>query len=314
MPAQIIDGSALAEKIKQEVTAKVEQFTLRGKGVHLTAILVGSTPAGELYAQRQGQACKAVGINYQLLTLPADITQRDLKLEIRRLNGDPSVTGIMMHLPLPPHLDRARLQYEIDVVKDVEGVNPANIGYVVYGHTLIAPCTALSVIELIKSTGVPLCGAEAVVVGASEIAGKPIALLLAEQMSTVTLCHVATRDVQSHTRRADIVVVAVGKPGLLGADHIRDGAIVIDVGINRVTLPDGTKKTVGDVDFDAVRPKAGYITPVPGGVGPMTVAMLLRNTLRSAEILHNSTYSPLSHGIFFPDSPDHFRILSQRLI
>jgi methylenetetrahydrofolate dehydrogenase (NADP+) / methenyltetrahydrofolate cyclohydrolase len=289
MPAQIIDGSALAEKIKQEVTAKVEQFTLRGKAVHLTAILVGSTHAGELYAQRQGEACKAVGINYQLLTLPADITQRDLKREIRHLNADPSVTGIMMHLPLPPHLDRARLQYEIDVVKDVEGVNPANIGYVVYGHTLIAPCTALSVIELIKSTGVNLQGAEAVVVGASEIAGKPIALLLAEQMATVTLCHVATRDIQSHTRQADIVVVAVGKPGLLGADHIRDGAIVIDVGINRVTLPDGTKKTVGDVDFDAVRPKAGFITPVPGGVGPMTVAMLLRNTLRSAEILHNST-------------------------
>jgi methylenetetrahydrofolate dehydrogenase (NADP+)/methenyltetrahydrofolate cyclohydrolase len=289
MPAQIIDGSALAEKIKQEVTAKVEQFTLRGKAVHLTAILVGSTHAGELYAQRQGEACKAVGINYQLLTLPADIAQRDLKREIRRLNADPSVTGIMMHLPLPPHLDRARLQYEIDVVKDVEGVNPANIGYVVYGHTLIAPCTALSVIELIKSTDVNLQGAEAVVVGASEIAGKPIALLLAEQMATVTLCHVATRDIQSHTRQADIVVVAVGKPGLLGADHIRNGAIVIDVGINRVTLPDGTKKTVGDVDFDAVRPKAGYITPVPGGVGPMTVAMLLRNTLRSAEILHNST-------------------------
>ena len=142
---------------------------------------------------------------------------------------------------------------------------------------------------MIKSTGIKLEGAEAVVVGASEIAGKPITLLLAEQMATATLCHVATRDVPSHTRRADIVVVAVGKPGLIGPDHIRDGAVVIDVGINRVTLPDGTKKTVGDVDFEAVRPKAGYITPVPGGVGPMTVAMLLRNTLRSAEILHSTT-------------------------
>jgi methylenetetrahydrofolate dehydrogenase (NADP+)/methenyltetrahydrofolate cyclohydrolase len=289
MPAQIIDGSALAERIKQEVADSVRQFAARSKAVHLTAILVGSTGAGELYAQRQAQACKAVGINYQLLTFPADITQRQLKQEIRRLNTDPSITGIMMHLPLPPHLDRARLQYEIDVVKDVEGVNPANIGYVVYGHTLIAPCTALSVIELIKSTGIKLKGAEAVVVGASEIAGKPITLLLAEQMATATLCHVATRDVPSHTRRADIVVVAVGKPGLIGPDHIRDGAVVIDVGINRVTLPDGTKKTVGDVDFEAVRPKAGYITPVPGGVGPMTVAMLLRNTLRSAEILHSTT-------------------------
>ena len=289
MPAQIIDGSALAERIKREVANGVQQFAARGKAVHLTAILVGSTGAGELYAQRQAQACKAVGINYQLLTFPPDITQRQLKQEIRRLNTDPSITGIMMHLPLPPHLDHARLQYEIDVVKDVEGVNPANIGYVVYGHTLIAPCTALSVIELIKSTGIKLEGAEAVVVGASEIAGKPITLLLAEQMATTTLCHVATRDVPAHTRRADIVVVAVGKPGLIGPDHIKDGAVVIDVGINRVTLPDGSKKTVGDVDFEAVRPKAGYITPVPGGVGPMTVAMLLRNTLRSAEILHSTT-------------------------
>ena len=289
MPAQIIDGSALAERIKREVADSVQQFAARGKAVHLTAILVGSTGAGELYAQRQAQACKAVGINYQLLTFPADISQRQLKQEIRRLNTDPSITGIMMHLPLPPHLDHARLQYEIDVVKDVEGVNPANIGYVVYGHTLIAPCTALSVIELIKSTGIKLEGAESVVVGASEIAGKPLTLLLAEQMATTTLCHVATRDVPAHTRRADIVVVAVGKPGLIGPDHIKDGAVVIDVGINRVTLPDGSKKTVGDVDFEAVRPKAGYITPVPGGVGPMTVAMLLRNTLRSAEILHTAT-------------------------
>jgi methylenetetrahydrofolate dehydrogenase (NADP+)/methenyltetrahydrofolate cyclohydrolase len=285
MSAQIIDGSALAGKIKLEVAEQVKAFVARGKPVHLTALLVGSTPAGELYAQRQGEACKAVGINYQLLTYPADIAQRDLKREIRRLNIDPSVTGIMMHLPLPAHLDHPRLQYEIDVVKDVEGVNPANIGYVVYGRTLIAPCTALAVIELIKSTGIPLAGTEAVVVGASEIAGKPIALLLAEQMATVTLCHIKTRNVSQHTRNADIVVVAVGKPQLIGADHIKPGTVVIDVGINRVTLADGTKKTVGDVDFDAVKGKAGYITPVPGGVGPMTVAMLLRNTLRSALIL-----------------------------
>jgi methylenetetrahydrofolate dehydrogenase (NADP+)/methenyltetrahydrofolate cyclohydrolase len=291
MAAQIIDGTALATRLKAEVSAGVAALTARGKTVHLTALLVGSTAAGELYAQRQGEACRAVGINYQLLTFPADISQRDLKRELRRLNADPSVTGIMMHLPLPRHLDHPRLQYEIDVVKDVEGVNPANIGYVVYGRTLIAPCTALSVTELIRATGVGLRGTEAVVVGASEIAGKPIALLLAEQMATVTLCHIATRDVAAHTSRADIVVVAVGKPGLIGASHIREGAIVIDVGINRVTLPDGTKKTVGDVDFDAVKDKAGFITPVPGGVGPMTVAMLLKNTLRSAEILSQTGHN-----------------------
>ena len=282
MAGTLIDGAALAEAIKQETRARAVAL---GRPVHLTAILVGATQAAELYANRQAQACRAVGIDYELIKLPAEITQKELKTEIRRLNAEASVTGIMMHLPLPSHLDAARMQYEIDVVKDVEGVNPANIGYVVYGHTLIAPCTALSVIELIKSTGVAIRGAEAVVVGASEIAGKPIALLLAEQMATITLCHVATRDLKSHTRRAEILVVAVGKPGLISADDVREGAVVIDVGINRVTLADGSKKTVGDVDFDAVREKASHITPVPGGVGPMTVAMLLRNTLRSAEIL-----------------------------
>ncbi|WP_428939861.1 bifunctional 5,10-methylenetetrahydrofolate dehydrogenase/5,10-methenyltetrahydrofolate cyclohydrolase [Fontivita pretiosa] len=286
MSCRIIDGAAIAQQIRNEVADRARRFAEQGRRVHLTAILVGGSTAAELYAQRQAEACRAVGIDYTLLKLPPQTTQRELKLTIRRLNDDPTVTGIMMHLPLPPHIDAPRVQYEIDVVKDVEGVNPANIGYVVYGHTLIAPCTALSVIELIKSTGVPLRGAEAVVVGASEIAGKPIALLLTEQMATVTLCHIATKDLMSHTRRAEVLVVAVGKPGLITADHVKQGAVVIDVGINRITLPDGTRKTVGDVDFEAVKQKAAHLTPVPGGVGPMTVAMLLRNTLRSAEILY----------------------------
>src|SRR3954449_4718901 len=239
MSAQIIDGAAFAARIKQDVAARVRELKEKGHAVNLTALLVGATPAGELYAQRQGEGCRAVGIDYTLLKFPDTITQRELKHEIRRLNRDPAVTGIMMHLPLPGHLDPARLQYEIDVVKDVEGVNPANIGYVVYGHTLIAPCTALAVIELIKSTGCAIRGAEAVVVGASEIVGKPIALLLADQMATVTLCHIATRDLREHTRRAGVLVVAVGKPGLIGADDVRAGAVVIDVGINRVPQPDG---------------------------------------------------------------------------
>ena len=283
--AKVIDGAAIAKKIREEVKSAVGDLARRGKTVHLTAILVGSTPPGELYAQRQKETCAAVGIDYELITLPADATADDVSTTIQRLNKDLSVTGIMLHLPLPPHLDATELQYAIDPVKDVEGVNPANIGYVVYGHTLIAPCTALAVIELIKSTGVELRGAEAVVVGASEIAGKPIALLLTEQMATVTLCHIATRDLTAHTRRADILVVAVGKPGLISAEHVREGAIVIDVGINRVKQPDGTSKTVGDVVYETVEPKAAHITPVPGGVGPMTVAILLRNTLRSAQLL-----------------------------
>ena len=282
---KIIDGAALAAEVRRDVAERVARLRERGRGVHLTAILVGSTPAGELYAHRQREACEAVGIQYELKVLPDDITAAQLSGAIRTLNRDVSVTGIMLHLPLPQHLDPTEMQYQIDPVKDVEGVNPANIGYVVYGQTLIAPCTAGAVIELIQSTGRPLRGAEAVVVGASEIAGKPIALLLTEQMATVTLCHIATRDLPAHTRRADVLVVAVGKPGLIGADHVREGAVVIDVGINRVTAADGTKKTVGDVDFAAVEPKVGRITPVPGGVGPMTVAMLLKNTLRSAELL-----------------------------
>jgi methylenetetrahydrofolate dehydrogenase (NADP+)/methenyltetrahydrofolate cyclohydrolase len=285
MPSKLIDGSFLAQQTKQEVADRVKSLRDKGRAVHLTALLVGGTPAGELYADRQRQACQAVGIDYELRKLPADSDARTVAATINALNRDPSVTGIMLHLPLPEHLDATQLQYQIDPVKDVEGVNPANIGYVVYGHTLIAPCTALAVIELIKSTGVVLRGAEAVVVGASEIAGKPIALLLTGEMATVTLCHVATRDLASHTRRAEVLVVAVGKAGLIGPEHVREGAVVIDVGINRVTAPDGTKKTVGDVEFERVRERAGSITPVPGGVGPMTVAMLLKNTVRSAELL-----------------------------
>jgi methylenetetrahydrofolate dehydrogenase (NADP+)/methenyltetrahydrofolate cyclohydrolase len=285
MPSTLIDGAAIAQRTRREVSDRVAALKDKGRSVHLTALLVGSTPAGELYAERQRQACEAVGIDYELRTLPADADEPAVAAVLAALNRDPSVTGIMLHLPLPGHLDATALQYQIDPVKDVEGVNPANIGYVVYGHTLIAPCTALAVIELIKSTGVTLRGAEAVVVGASEIAGKPIALLLTGEMATVTLCHVATRDLSSHTRRGEVLVVAVGKPGLITAEHVRDGAVVIDVGINRVTAADGTKKTVGDVDFDRVKDLVGWITPVPGGVGPMTVAMLLKNTLRSAELL-----------------------------
>lgn len=285
MPATIIDGTALAARIKQEVQGRIAQLKESGRSVRLTAVLIGSTAAGELYAQRQGEACRAVGIEYELLTLPADADKRRVHDIFHSLNTDPRVTGIMLHLPVPSHLNATELQYLIDPTKDVEGVNPANIGYVVYGQTLIAPCTALAAVELIKSTGVPIRGAEAVMVGASQIVGKPVALLLTEQMATVTTCHIATKDLALHTRRADILVVAVGKAGLITADHVREGAVVIDVGINRVTLPDGTKKTVGDVAFDEVSRKAGFISPVPGGVGPMTVAMLLKNTLRSAELL-----------------------------
>jgi methylenetetrahydrofolate dehydrogenase (NADP+)/methenyltetrahydrofolate cyclohydrolase len=289
MAATVIDGVRIADGVKREVAEGVARLRAAGHPVHLTAVLVGGSPAAELYANRQAEGCRALGIEYNLLVLPDDISNRDLRHEVRKLSKDPTVTGIMLHMPLPHHIDVARVQFEIDVVKDVEGVSPANIGYVMYKHVVIAPCTALAAVELVKTTGVPIEGAEAVVVGASHIVGKPIALLLVEQMATVTVCHIATRDLKLHTQRADILVVAAGKAGLITADHVREGACVIDVGINRVALPDGTKKTVGDVDFDAVKEKAGYLTPVPGGVGPMTVAMLLRNTLRAAEILAGVT-------------------------
>ena len=285
MAAKLIDGLALAEREKLEVRRRAATLSEQRRKPTLVAVLIGSTPAGELYASRQAQACESVGISYRLQKMDAATDQAGAELMMKSLSGDPTVTGIMLHLPVPEHLDATELQYRIDPIKDVEGVNPANIGYVVYGRTLIAPCTALAVIELIESTGVNLRGAEAVVVGASEIAGKPIALLLTQRLATVTLCHIATQNLRSHTQRADVLVVAAGKAGLVGADHVKSGAVVIDVGINRVTQADGTKKTVGDVDFESVQELASYITPVPGGVGPMTVAMLLRNTLRSAELL-----------------------------
>jgi len=285
MAAKLIDGLALAEREKLEVRRRAAHLSEQGRRPTLVAVLIGSTPAGELYASRQAQACESVGISYRLQKMDAATDQAGAESMMKSLSGDPTVTGIMLHLPVPEHLDATELQYRIDPVKDVEGVNPANIGYVVYGRTLIAPCTALAVIELIESTGVNLRGAEAVVVGASEIAGKPIALLLTQRLATVTLCHIATQDLRSHTQRADVLVVAAGKAGLVGADHVKSGAVVIDVGINRITQADGTRKTVGDVDFESVQNLASFITPVPGGVGPMTVAMLLRNTLRSAELL-----------------------------
>jgi methylenetetrahydrofolate dehydrogenase (NADP+) / methenyltetrahydrofolate cyclohydrolase len=284
MAATIIDGVAVAAERKRKTAEGIAQLRAAGHPVHLTAVIVGATPAAELYAQRQAEACRAIGIDYTLLSLADDIANKDLRAEIRRLGDDPGVTGIMLHMPLPSHIDGARVLWAIDVVKDVEGVSPANIGYLLYKHVVNAPCTAMAAVELIKHTGAPLEGAEAVVVGASHIVGKPISLLLTEQAATVTLCHIATRDLKLHTQRADVLVVAAGKAGLITAADVKEGACVIDVGINRVTLADGTKKTVGDVDFEAVKAKAGFLTPVPGGVGPMTVAMLMENTLRSAQI------------------------------
>ena len=285
MPAQIIDGNILASAIRSELHERVANLRAAGRPVKLVAVLASSAPAGEIYAQRQGATCREIGIDYLLEKLPANSTFEKLAAEVDRLNRDPNVTGIMLHLPLPAGIEPTRLQHIIAVEKDVEGVSPANIGYVVYGQQQIAPCTALAAIRLVESTGYRVEGAEACVVGASAIAGRPAAMLLTQMGATVTICHKLTRDLKSHTRRADILIVAAGVPNLIAADHVREGAVVIDVGINRVTTLDGTTKTIGDVNFEDVKDKAAYLSPVPGGVGPMTVAMLLLNTVRAAEKL-----------------------------
>jgi methylenetetrahydrofolate dehydrogenase (NADP+)/methenyltetrahydrofolate cyclohydrolase len=290
MPAQLIDGKSLSSAIRARIAADVAALKQQNKPVRLVALLVGDNPAARVYAENQHKTCAQLGIAYELRTLPAATTAPQLHAAIHALNADPAVTGIFLHAPLPNGLDLPDAQYQIDILKDVEGVNPANIGHVVYGHTIIAPCTALAVVELIDSTGIKLEGADVAVVGASRLVGRPLALLLTERNATVTLCHIYTKDTHAACRAADIIVVAVGKPGLLRAEHVKPGAVVIDVGINRVQTTDAfgrtTEKTVGDVDFDAVRQVAGHITPVPGGVGPMTVAMLLRNTLRAARLVH----------------------------
>ena len=286
MSARILDGAAYAAEIRTTVTRQVARFNADHGPIKLCAILVGSNDGGRLYAESQRKLTVKVGVQYELIELPESTTQARLLSEIDRLNADPTVTGIILQLPVPDHIETAVAQYRIDPYKDVEGVSPANIGMLFYGEPIIAPCTALAVTELIKRSGIVERGAEAVVVGQSRIVGRPVTMFLLTHMATVTGCHVATRDLAAHTRKAEILVVAVGKPRLISAEHVQLGAVVIDVGINRITEegPDGKvrKRTVGDVDFEPVSQIAGAISPVPGGVGPLTVAMLLRNTVEAA--------------------------------
>jgi methylenetetrahydrofolate dehydrogenase (NADP+)/methenyltetrahydrofolate cyclohydrolase len=286
MAAKILDGKAIAADIRNEVEARIAAYTVRHGPIRLCAILIGSDRGARIYADSQRKRCLQAGVQHELLELPDSATQEQLLAEIDRLNADPDVTGIMLQLPLPEGIDPAAAQYRIDPYKDVEGVNPANIGWLFYDAPIIAPCTALAVMEMIRRSGAEVRGAEAVVVGQSRIVGKPISMFLATQMATVTACHIATRDVAAHTRKADILVVAVGKPRLIRAEHVKPDAVVIDVGINRVVERDESgrevRRIVGDVDFEPVARIARAITPVPGGVGPLTVAMLLRNTVEAA--------------------------------
>ena len=253
----------------------------------LISIDIGDSAAASLFIKNQQSACIQVGIEYENRHYPANVTQREMLAAIYALNADPRVTGIILQRPVPKTSDLEQLENAIHPSKDVEGMSSANIGNIVYGDSTLGPCTSLAAVELLRSTGLNLRGLEVVMVGHSEIVGKPVALLLVEELATVTLCHHGTRNLSYHTRQADALVVAVGKPGLITGEMVKPGAAVIDIGINliEVTQPDGTKrsKTVGDVDFDSVHEVAGWITPVPGGVGPMTVAMLLRNTVVATE-------------------------------
>jgi methylenetetrahydrofolate dehydrogenase (NADP+)/methenyltetrahydrofolate cyclohydrolase len=235
-----------------------------------------------LYAKNQAKACSAVGIEYMLHELPETASQTEIAKIIEELNAHQSVTAIMVHMPLPKAVDADAIQMMIAVDKDVEGVNPANIGNIVFGRRSLVPCTALAVMEMIESTGVAIRGARVVCVGASTIVGKPVAVLLMQAEATVISTNIYTKDIETLIRSANILVSAAGVPNLITSDVVKDGAVVIDVGINRVVGEDGKKRTVGDVDFAKVKSVAGYISPVPGGVGPMTVAMLLRNTVQAS--------------------------------
>ena len=285
MTAQIIDGKALARQLRIGFRQRVEQLKARGVAPGLAVILVGDNPASRVYVGNKIKACEECGVRSLHLGLAADVSEAEVLLTIERLNQDDSIHGILIQLPLPPHIQLARVLEAISVHKDVDGFHLYNVGALVSGNSIFPPCTPYGVQLLLDTTGIEVAGKNAVVVGASNIVGKPMGLMLLQREATVTICHAKTRDLAQHTILADILIVAAGKPGLIVPQMVKEGAIVIDVGINR--LPDG--RIVGDVCFDAVKEKASWITPVPGGVGPMTVTMLIENTLRSAERAFQAT-------------------------
>lgn len=278
MAATIIDGKQIAAQVRAEVKAEVEALTGRGGAAPgLATILVGGDPASAIYVANKRKASGEVGIVDFHQHLSDESTQEEVAAAIDACNADPEVSGILLQLPVPPQLDGAALTARIAPEKDVDGLTPVSAGRLVQGSPGLRPCTPLGVIELLDRHEVEFRGAEAVVVGRSNLVGKPVSSLLLERNATVTICHSRTRDLAAVCRRADILIAAVGVAELIGAEHVKPGAAVIDVGINRIEA--GLR---GDVDFDAVRDRAGLLTPVPGGVGPMTIAMLLRNTLTAA--------------------------------
>ncbi len=278
--AAIIDGKAISAQIREEIKGEVASFVSKhGKAPSLTVVIVGEDPASQVYVRNKARACAQVGIVSDVIRLPADSDEDELLSLIKRLNEDSGVNGILVQLPLPDGFDEKKVICAIDPKKDVDAFGYENVGRILTGDYDFLPCTPAGVMELLRRSGIEVRGKDCVVVGRSNIVGKPMAALLMHENGTVTVCHSKTADLPSHTRRADILVAALGRPGFIKADMIKDGAVLIDVGINR--REDGT--LTGDVDFDGCFEKASAITPVPGGVGPMTITMLLKNTLKAAE-------------------------------
>ncbi len=279
MPAQLIDGKALAARLRAQLTDRVQRLKNAGHRPGLAVVLVGDDPASAVYVRNKVKACEEVGIRSWQDTLPADTTEVALLARIAQLNANPEVHGILVQLPLPKHLNAEKILESIAFDKDVDGLHATNAGLTLMGRPHSRSCTPYGVMKMLESIGTPLAGAHAVVLGRSNMVGKPMAMLLLAANATVTMCHSATRDLPAITKQADVLIAAVGRRNLVTADMVKPGAVVIDVGTNRT--PEG--KLAGDVDFESVRQVAGWISPVPGGVGPMTITMLLVNTVEAAE-------------------------------
>ena len=278
--ANIIDGKAISAQIREEIAQKVSAYAERtGKRPGLAVIIVGENPASQVYVRNKKRACEQVGFNSWVYEMPESTTQTELNALIDKLNADTEVHGILVQLPLPRHLDEEEVILRIRPDKDVDAFHPYNVGRITIGDPKFLPCTPAGIMELLKRSNIEIAGKECVVIGRSNIVGKPMALLLLAENGTVTVCHSKTRDLREACRRADILVVAIGKADFITADMVKEGAVVIDVGMNR----NAEGKLTGDVDFETVSKVASYITPVPGGVGPMTITMLLQNTLTAAE-------------------------------
>ena len=290
MTAQIIKGSEVAKQIREELKQEIAELKEKHNLVPgLVTVLVGEDPASQVYVGAKEKTSKALGIYSERHDLPVDTSEEDLLALVDKLNKDPKIHGILVQLPLPKHINATRVLYAIDPEKDVDGFHPVNVGKLMIGEPNYIPCTPHGIWQLLMRSGVQIEGAEVVVVGRSNIVGKPIANILIQKQknanATVTVCHTRTRDMTFHTKRADILIVAAGKPKAITADMVKDGVVIIDVGVNQIgTTADGKRILCGDVDFEAVKEKAAAITPVPGGVGPMTITMLMLNTVRAAKL------------------------------